>query len=74
MTIEKKQHELNSKKAIHLMTALYNKNYDDLGESLRPISRALILEQPLGRRANDFAHEVAKTAESEAYSIEKITK
>lgn len=74
MTIEKKQPELKSKKTIQLMTALYKKHYDALWESLQPTSRAFILEEPLGRRANDFAHEVAKNAESEAYSIEKITK
>jgi hypothetical protein len=73
MTIEKPT-EPQNKKSIQLMTSLYKKHYEELWESLQPTSRALILDEPLGRRANDFAHEVAKQAEIEAYSIEKIAK
>ena len=71
MTTEKKS-KSNKKKSIELMTALYKKHYDELWSKLPATSQRLIIEEPLGRRAKSFAHEVAKKAESEAYDLEKI--
>ena len=71
MTVKKKT-KSNKRLAIETMTALYKKHYDDYWTSLAVTSQQMILEDPLGRRAKDFAHEVAKRAEAEAYSLEKI--
>lgn len=48
---------------VELMTLLYKETYDHLWNKMPKSSQDMILEDPLGRRAKEFAHEVAKQAE-----------
>tara|TARA_B100000579_G_C22769560_1_gene823267 strand:- start:694 stop:921 length:228 start_codon:yes stop_codon:yes gene_type:complete len=54
-------------KEIQAMTILYKEVYDKLWNKMSKTSQDLIVEEPLGRRAKEFAHEVAKQAESKRY-------
>ncbi len=54
-------------KEVQAMTRLYKEVYDELWNKMSKSSQNLIVEEPLGRRAKDFAHEVAKLAESKRY-------
>ena len=57
---------------IQAMTLLYKQTYDELWGNVPEACRCLILEDPLGRRAKDFAHEVAKQAEvKRAYQLDE---
>ena len=53
-------------KEAQAMTKLYKEAYDKLWNKLPITSQNLILE-PLGRRAKQFAHEVAQKAESKRF-------
>ena len=55
-------------KEIQAMTKLYKEAYDKLWNKMSKASQDLILEDPIGRRAKEFAHEVAKLAESNRYN------
>jgi len=55
-------------KEIQAMTKLYKEVYDELWNKMSKASQDLIVEEPLGRRAKEFAHEVAKQAESKRYN------
>ena len=61
----KEQTEVNPE--IQAMTLLYKESYDELWNKLPKTSQDLIIEEPLGRRAKSFAHEVAKKAEARRY-------
>ena len=52
---------------IQAMTLLYKETYDELWNGLDPVSQKGIVEDPLGRRAKAFAHDVAKKAEIKRY-------
>ena len=53
---------------IQAMTLLYKVTYDELWERLDPVAQKGIIEEPLGRRAKTFAHDVAKRAEIKRYN------
>ena len=54
-------------KEVQAMTKLYKGAYDLLWGKLSKASQDLIIEEPLGRRAKEFAHDVAQLAESKRY-------
>ena len=61
----KEQAEVNPE--IQAMTLLYKETYDALWKKIPKTSQNLIIEEPLGRRAKQFARDVAKKAESKRY-------
>lgn len=62
-----KPKEKKDLKEVQAMTKLYKEAYDKLWNKLPTTSQNLILEEPLGRRAKQFAHEVAQKAESKRF-------
>jgi len=53
---------------IQAMTLLYKETYDELWRKLSLFAQEDIVEDPLGRRAKAFAHDVAKMAEIKRYN------
>jgi len=53
---------------IQAMTALYKETYDELWKELSTFVQKSIIEDPLGRSAKAFAHDVAKRAEIKRYN------
>ncbi len=53
------------------MAQIYEKAWHDLFYKKARFAQEEIINNPDGRRAEQFAHEVAKLAESRAYDLEK---
>lgn len=53
------------------MAQIYEKAWHDLFYKKARFAQEDIIKNPDGRRAEQFAHEVAKLAESRAYDLEK---
>ncbi len=56
------------------MAQIYEKAWHDLFYKKARFAQEEIINNPDGRRAEQFAHEVAKLAESRAYDLEKGNK
>ena len=56
------------------MAQIYEKAWHDLFYKKARFAQEEIINNPDGKRAEQFAHEVAKLAESRAYDLEKGNK